>query len=124
MQKIGLNQMERWYCLFALSFCLHTHFIAPPVKDGTPLSVPRATSVLFSIFCLCVQVGGRVTLGPICLVCTHARLLLWQHVARGLQVILLALLACGHRTSLHDHVKHQTTQPKAVQIHLMWLLLS
>ncbi len=126
MQKIGLNKVERWflsYCLFALSFFLHTHPVVPQLETELLLSVPEALSVLFSIFSLCVQVGGRVTLGPICLPCTHARLLLWQHVARGPQIILLPLLACGHRTSLHNHVNHQSPPPKAVQIHLMWLLL-
>lgn len=29
MQKSGLNKVERWHCLFALSFCLHTHSVVP-----------------------------------------------------------------------------------------------
>lgn len=46
-------------------------------------------------------------MGSICLLCTFARLRLWQHVARGALIIRLPLLAPGHSTSLHNHVNQR-----------------
>lgn len=103
MQKIGLSGDTVWL-LYLAGFILT---LSSPSKGRGCLCLGlHQCSLAFPAYEL--GLGVRVTLGPVCLLCIHAGLLRWQHVARGPRIIPLPLLACGHCTSPHNLVKPAT----------------
>lgn len=126
MQKSGLNKRKCGIvCLFYLSVFILT--LSSPNERWTYRCLCPGLHQCSLAFRNCVfrwgEWGGGRSGTHLLPPCTLARFPLWQHVARGPVIILLSLLACGHRISLHNHVNQQSPQPKAVQIHLMSLLL-
>lgn len=112
MQKLGWHEVEVWHCLFALSFFLSTHPLLSLNKGrSSRCRCPGLHQCSLTFPACALRVGERVTMGSICLLCTFARLLQWQHVTRGALIIRLPLLASGHSTSLGNEVNQRGPGP-------------
>lgn len=104
-KKSRWHKVEMWHCLFALVFFLRTHPLLSLNKGrSSRCRCPGLHQCSLTFPACSLRFGERVTMGSICLLCTFARLLLWQHVTRGALIIRLPLLASGHSSSLDNHV--------------------